>query len=231
MFAPFNLTCVTRCREYSGEMIELNAMHFPNAVSLLCLLAFFTTISTANAQAEPFEPVVISPRAGEAVQGRVEISGVTETEGFQRAEIEFRYTNDPKETWFLIAETDQPVNPGKITEWDTSVVTDGVYDLRVTVFIKGGASPSKIIRGIRVRNYSPIESPTPSEPGLTRESVSTLATIVPTRTPRPTQPVFPANPAVLTQSDLNSSLMRGGIAGVGFFLAFAIYWIVKKSLS
>jgi hypothetical protein len=213
-------------------MIELNVMNFAKFISFFTVVAALISSSTVKAQsAKPFEPVVISPRAGEAVQGRIEISGITETDGFQRAEIEFRYTNDPKETWFLIAETDQPVNPGKITDWDTSVITDGNYDLRVTVFLKDGNGLTKVVSGIRIRNYSPIETPTPSESGVTPESLSSVSTIVPTRTPRPTQPALPANSAVLTQSDLNSSLIRGGIAGLGFFLAFAIYWIVKKSLS
>jgi hypothetical protein len=213
------------------EMIELNAMHFPKKVFPVCLLFVLIIAIPVNAQSEPFEPVVISPRAGEAIQGRIEINGITQTEGFERAEIEFQYTNDPKETWFLIAETDQPVNPGKITDWDTSVITDGIYDLRVTVFLKDGTSKSKIVSGIRIRNYSPIESPTPSEKGISPQNPVSQSTVVPTRTPRPTQPAFTTNPAVLTRTDLNSSLVRGGIAGLGFFIAFAVYWIVKKSLS
>ncbi len=214
-------------------MIKLNAMHFSKTLisfTLLLVLAFFLS-APVKAQSTPFKPVVISPRAGEAVQGRVEISGVTEVDGFQRAEIELRYTNDPKDTWFLLAETDQPVNPGKIADWDTSIITDGNYDLRITVFLKDGNNLSILVSGIRVRNYSPIETPTPSDPGNITDNLSTAATVIPTRTPRPTQPSFSTNPAVLTQSDLNSSLIRGGIAGLGFFLAFAIYWIVKKSLS
>jgi len=212
-------------------MIELNAMHLSKWSPLISLIAALWIAAIGYAQAPDKKPVIISPRGGEALQGRVEINGITAMEGFQRAEVEFRYTNDPKETWFLIAETDQAVNPGKITEWDTSTITDGFYDLRVSVFLKDGTSTSAEIKGIRVRNYSPIETPTPSNTLNAAESMSTLETQVPTRTPRPTQPVFAANPAVLSRADLNSSLVRGGIAGIGSFLAFAVYWIIKKSLS
>lgn len=206
-------------------MLPVKSVFF---VSLLILLV---SVSPVNAQSPVDKPVVISPRAGEAVQGRIEINGITDMEGFQRVEIEYRYTNDPKDTWFLVAESVLPVNPGKVAEWDTSVITDGNYDLRMTIFLEDGSSQSASVAGIRVRNYSPVETPTPPQTDNTPENVRATATIPPTRTPRPTQPSFSANPAELTKSDLNASLLRGGIAGLGFFLAFAIYWIIKKSLS
>ncbi len=212
-------------------MIKLNAMRLSKWFVFLYLLAPGLLTSQAQAQTPVNKPVVISPRAGEAVQGRVEINGITELEGFQRAEIEFRYTNDPRGTWFLIAETDQPVNPGKIIEWDTSLITDGNYDLRLTVFLKDGNNLSTTISGIRVRNYSSIETPTPSVSGEVLPGTYRDATAVPSPTPRPTRPVFAPNPAVLTQADLNSGLVRGLITTAGFFFAYGIYWIIKKSLS
>jgi hypothetical protein len=212
-------------------MIKLNAMRFPIFVFIVCFSVLMIGYLPVVAQATAGEPVIISPRAGEAIQGRIEISGISAAEGFQRAEVEYRYVNDPKDSWFFIAETDQMVNPGKIAEWETSAVTDGNYDLRLTVCQKNGTCKSVLVRGIRVRNYSPIETATPPDPGKTPIMQVIVATTVPTRTPRPTQSVFQPNPAILTRSDLNSSLVRGGIVGLGFFLAFGIYWIIKRSLS
>jgi len=212
-------------------MIKLNAMRLPKCSVVICLFIAVLVAYPVNAQTPSAKPVVISPRAGEAVQGRVEINGITELEGFQRAEVEFRYTNDPRGTWFLIGETDQPVNPGKIIEWDTSLITDGNYDLRLTVFLKDGRIISTSIAGIRVRNYSSIETPTPVLSGQVNPDPSRQVTAAPSPTPRPTRPVFAPNPAVLTQVDFNSSLVRGLITTVGFFLAYGIYWIIKKSLS
>lgn len=198
---------------------------------LVCQMLLIAVLIPVNAQVSSDEPVVISPRNGEAIQGRVEISGNTEMSGFQRTELEFRYVNDPKGTWFLLAETDQAVNPGKIAEWDTSIISDGNYDLRLSVCLTDGTCKNTIVQGIRVRNYSPVETPTPTDPVATSQVIVTKDTPIPTRTPRPTRPVFESNPAILTPSDLNSSLIRGGIVGIGFFLAFGIYWIVKRSLS
>jgi len=211
-------------------MIKLNAMRFHGFNWLFILFALLIPYSSVRAQAQPAQPVVISPRAGEAVIGQTEISGVTDLPGFQRVEVEYRYTNDPKNTWFLIAEADKPVNPGKIADWDTSLISDGIYDLRVTVFTKDNKSQSTLVSGLRVRNYSPVETSTPQDPGKLAASQTPAVTIVPTRTPRPTLPPLSGNTAVLTQTDLNSSLIRGAIAGLGFFILFGIYWITKKSL-
>jgi len=205
-------------------------MRFHGIHLFFLFFALIIPYSSVRAQTQPTQPVVISPRAGEAVIGQTEISGVTVLTGFQRVEVEYRYTNDPKNTWFLIAEDDKPVNPGKITDWDTSLISDGIYDLRVTVFVKDNQSVSTTIAGLRIRNYSPVETATPPDPGRLAASLTPAATVVPTRTPRPTLPPLSGNTAVLTQTDLNSSLVRGGIVGLGFFVLFGIYWITKKSL-
>ena len=58
-------------------MIKLNAMpsssHFFR--SLVLLLVLLIPPAAVQAQAQPAAPVIISPRAGEAVIGRIEISG------------------------------------------------------------------------------------------------------------------------------------------------------------
>lgn len=206
-------------------------MRFFNRSLILSQFFFLAITNAVLAQAPSGDPIIISPRAGEAVQGRVEVNGITAMEGFQRAELEFRYVNDPKDTWFILAETDQNVNPGKIAEWDTSLISDGNYDLRLTVCISDGTCKNTIVPGLRVRNYSPVETPTPPEPVASSDVVVTLETTIPTQTPRPTRPAFESNPSILSPSDLNGSLVRGGVVGIGFFLAFGIYWIVKRSLS
>jgi hypothetical protein len=211
-------------------MIKLNAMRFSIWNGFLLLIALSVPFSAVRAQAQPPQPVVISPRAGEAVIGQAEISGVTGLPGFQRVEVEYRYTNDPRNTWFLIAETDKPVNPGKIADWDTSLISDGIYDLRVTVYLSDNTSQSTTVPGVRVRNYSPVETSTPPDPGKLAASQTPAVTVVPTRTPRPTLAPLSENRAVLTKNDLNSSLVRGAIAGLGFFILFGIYWITKRSL-
>ncbi|MEI8131392.1 MAG: hypothetical protein WCG34_03090, partial [Leptolinea sp.] len=164
-------------------MIELNVMRIPVLILLFCAIAIVFSPSQVNAQSILPEPQVISPRPGEAILGSIEISGVTEITDFARTEVEFRYTNDPKDTWYLISETDQTVNPGKISDWDTTTITDGNYDLRVSVILKNGESKSVLIHGLRIRNYSPVETPTPSQSGSVQKPEDTMFTPVPTRTP------------------------------------------------
>ena len=131
----------------SGVMIKLNVMRIPVLIALLFGWIFFSPQIQVKSQSNAPEPQVISPRPGEALQGTIEISGVTAIDNFARTEVEYRYTNDPKNTWFLIAETDQTVNPGKIADWDTTNVTDGNYDLRVSVVLKNGESKSVVTIG------------------------------------------------------------------------------------
>jgi hypothetical protein len=75
-----------------------------------------------------------------------------------------------------------------------------------------------------------VETSTPQDPGKLASSQTPEATAVPTRTPRPTPAPLSANPAVLTQPEMNSSLIRGALAGLGFFVLFGIYWITRRSL-
>jgi hypothetical protein len=211
-------------------MIKLNAMRLSILFAVFLLLTVIIRPGIGSAQSIPDDPQIIAPRGGEAVQGSVEISGITEVSGFSRVEVEYRYTNDPKNTWFLITESDKSVNPGRIAQWETSTISDGNYDLRVTVFTVDEKIKPVTISGLRVRNYSPVESPTPIPLGEESSTKLTITPPIPTRTPHPTMVSLPKNPAVFTNSDLNYSVFRGAAAGVGFFIVFAIYLVVKKSL-
>ena len=82
----------------------------------------------------------------------------TTLEGFQSAELDFGYLNDPTQTWFLITLSSEPLSGGKITEWDTTTITDGNYTLRLVVTQQDGNQVVATSEGIRVRNYSMIET-------------------------------------------------------------------------
>src|SRR4030042_555849 len=116
------------------------------------------------AQVTPVPDVVIvDPQPGQALQGVVAIMGRTSLSGFRSAEILFGYSNDPSQTWFFIAESTTPVDAGLLAEWDTSTLTDGNYTLRLVVNRTDGSRVVVIVPGLRVRNYSPVETSTRSE--------------------------------------------------------------------
>jgi hypothetical protein len=175
--------------------------------------------------AEPPAASLQSPLSGQALQGIVAVTGRLPAEGFRWAELSFTYDQDPRQTWFLIAEFSQPV-AGELAEWDTTVLTDGQYLLRLLVQLENGEQVEATVPGLRVRNYSPIETntpaPTPSPPAGETPAPSPSPT--PTGTPRsPTPTSLPPNPASLSGQDIQGSLAKGVFFTMGCFALFGIY--------
>jgi len=177
--------------------------------------------------------MILSPMPGQALQGLVPINGITAQEGFRAAELEFAYTYDLTHTWFLINESDKPVAGGLLAQWDTTTLTDEIYDLRLTVFLNDGRRDSMTVSGLRVRNYTPIETdtPTPITPTSTPVPGDTpVPTITPTPTVTPIPPTFtpfPPNPAQLSTQDIATNLGKGALAVVGMFALMGIYYLVS----
>lgn len=195
-----------------------------------------TPSSTSNAPANaatpsPTEPgpLIISPVSGQAVQGTLSIDGSSSAPGFASAELDFAYAGDATDTWFLIAESDEPVQNGVLVQWDTGAITDGDYDLRLRVFLEDGSHLDAIVHGLRVRNYTPIETDTPTPvtptltqiPGETPVPTVTLTQVLPTPTP------LPPNPAEVSNRDILQSLGRGALVVLGVFALLAVYVLVK----
>jgi hypothetical protein len=196
----------------------------------------YARASLAYAQVTPVPDVVIvSPQPGDALQGVVAIMGRSAISGFSSAEVLFGYVNDPSQTWFFIAESNTPVEAGLLVEWDTSTLTDGNYTLRLVVNRTDGSRVIVIVPNLRVRNYSPVETSTPtpfSTPTATPlpgSGPNPTITALPSATPvPPTITPLATNPAVLSQGDISASLLRGA-AGTGIALAgLGLYLLVRK---
>ena len=181
---------------------------------------------------------ITSLSAGEAIRGVVSITGITATEGFLFWELTFGYAGDTTGTWFLLDEGEGPIEDGILTEWDTTTITDGTYNLRLTVNLEEGRRTHFIIPDLRVRNYTVIETITPTPTltltpfTLTPEPTTTLtATVPPTETPIPNTPTpLPTNPVEISNADVSSSLVRG-VAGVfAAFLIVGVYTSIKRSV-
>ena len=176
---------------------------------------------------------ILSPLPGQALQGLVPINAITAQDGFQAAELEFAYTHDLTHTWFLINESDKPVTGGLLAQWDTTTLTDEIYDLRLTVLLNDGRRDSMTVTGLRVRNYTPIETDTPTPVAPTSTPVpgdTPVPTITPTPTVTPIPPTFtpfPQNPAQLSTHDIATSLGKGALAVVGMFALMGIYYLVN----
>lgn len=192
--------------------------------------------NAANAQQEtptpsPTEagPSISSPVSGQAVQGSVSIEGNSSVTGFVSAELSFAYAGDTTDTWFLIDESDEPVQAGVLAQWDTGVITDGDYDLRLRVFLEDGSQLDAVVRGLRVRNYTPLETdtPTPVTPTLTQLPGDTpVPTVTVTRVLSSPTPL-PPNPAEVSGPDILQSLGKGALVILGAFAILGVYILLK----
>jgi hypothetical protein len=172
------------------------------------------------------DPAIVSPRPGEVLQGVVTISGTSDVTGFSSAEIAFSFTDDPTGTWFLIATNSQAVINDKLTTWDTTVITDGNYVVRLRVTLLDGSTRETLVSGLRVRNYTPVETPTPMP---VVPEATPLPTITPTGTPFPTPTALARNPATLVPRDVSTSILYGGLMAISILILLSIYlWLRRK---
>ena len=180
---------------------------------VLCLLA-----------AQDTPPIAITfPAVGEAVRGVVNITGTTETAGFASSQLDFSYASNPTDTWFALQTSTQPVTDSPLAAWDTTLISDGDYILRLRVFMEDGAF-QEVIVPIKIQNDTPIVTPTPvvtATPGKLDASLPTpfliAASPTPTLTPRPTPTPLPTNAISMDQTAIYASLGRGALVIIGLF--------------
>jgi hypothetical protein len=202
------------------------------------LLSFVTSLiyprSIIRAQESTQTPgdqvIIMSPSPGQALQGTVLITGEIEVEEPSSVELSFAYFNDQRDTWFVINESEDAI-PGKFNiEWDTTTITDGEYTLRLLVSSDQGQS-TDYVAGLRVRNYSAIETDTPM-PTSTPAPVNTLAPSAPptlTSSPKPlTATPLPPNPAQIDSTDIGMSIAKGGLVVIGIFGLLGIYQYIRS---
>lgn len=174
---------------------------------------------------------ITAPASGETLSGLVNVMGTSAADGFASAELSFAYASDSTSTWFLIYQTDQPVTEGLLAAWDTTLVTDGDYNLRLRVALQDGSVLESLVTGLRIRNQLSTETPVPTstpEPIATTEFISPATPLPPTPQPAPTSTrlptptPFPPNPASLTDTQIYTSLGRGILITLLAFLVITL---------
>ncbi len=190
-------------------------------------------VSTVNLQQAVQENAEISmPVSGQVVQGAVIVRGITNVEGFLSYDVDFAYSSDPTQTWFLVQESSLPIAGGVLAVWDTSIITDGDYNLRLVIHHSSGVQEIIEITGLQVRNYTPIETPphtsamqaitqVPDAPTVTATPRVSSTVIATTRPPTPA--ALPDNPAEITMTETWSTFGKGVIITLGIFSILGIY--------
>jgi hypothetical protein len=200
---------------------------------MLILLTFFGLIlqaQTPTVQTPAPEIPVTSPLPGSALQGAVAITGSTDLPGFQSAEVAFSYAGSGPGDWFLIQQSQSSVTGGILGVWDTSKIADGNYSLRVQVTLADGSKVEKIVPDLRVRNYTAIETSTPTLIQKAQTTpVETMTPIADTATPQPTPTALPANPANMNPVELGFNMILGITATVIVFGLLGLYRWLKAN--
>jgi hypothetical protein len=203
--------------------------------SIIFFMFLILPVVRVSAQETEDQAKIISPAAGDAVRGIVQIQGDIDIDEFQSWELTFGYMRDTTGTWFFIAEGDQPIQDDILTQWDTTTISDGTYNLRLTVFLEGGRRTHIIVPDVRVRNYTPIETTTPT-PTLTATpfTITPQPSQTPTVTIPPTETLtltpLPTNPIEITSRNVSNSLMRGAAGALAAFLILGVYATLRKVL-
>lgn len=175
------------------------------------------------------KPQITSPGPGDALQGVVTITGTSRVTDFASCEISFRFANDPTDTWYLIQQSRDSVKDGALAAWDTTTIADGEYRLRIMVILSDGQEVETIVDGLRVRNYTPIETVAPAMDG----QAALLPDDPPTQSSEeamdnPTATPLPVNPASVTNARLIRHIFLGGISALILFLLLLFYrWLTQ----
>lgn len=183
-------------------------------ILLLLVITFLPGSAPAAAQEEQSGARFSAPTGGQAVQGIVSIEIEIDAEDIRALELAFRYTGVGSANWFGIYQTDQSPPETQVILWDTTTISDGTYDLRLSIYLSNGEQIESIVEGVRVRNYSAIETNTPVPTPIPGSTVQPTETPLPTSTSTPfpaTATTLPPNPAAVTTNRLLQSLLQGSL--------------------
>ncbi len=212
-------------------------------VVAFCCLWLFGALWVAGIEAAPgYSPqeqgpqaVITSPRDRAEVRGRVSIQGTATHPEFWKYEVAYGPEPNPGDQWILIGAVHETQVVDNVLEtWDTTLVPDGNYSLRLRVVRRDGNYQEYFVREITVANARPTDTPTPAAtptPTPTPTPLPPTPTIVitlpvlPSPTPRPLStiapPIRPTPTSAPSFFNINVSNLGGAFcwgAGAAAFL-------------
>lgn len=198
--------------------------------------------STAPAGTQPppslpaDKPGISSPQPGAELQGVINILGMAPADGVLSISLSFSYAADTTDTWYPIPMAAQPALDGLLAAWDTTKVTDGYYNLRLSISMNDGVL-ERTVKNLRIRNYSTLATPTPQPsatptetPPATQTPIPPTATIAASPTIVPTPTRLPANPATITTQSIWLNLGQGALAVLAAFTVFGLLLAISQKL-
>lgn len=217
-------------------------------VLALCLLAVLIVgLFVVRLEAAPPQQgaVITSPQDRDVVRGLLVIKGTAAGSSFWKYELYFAPEPNPNDQWQLLGLYETQVTDGRLETWDTSLVSDGTYSLRLRVVRMDGNYDEYYVRQISVVNAQPTETPTTTPtPLATRTPLPPTPTVIikqpPTATPRPTSTPGPAGATPepeaetglnITAQGLGKAFLYGAAGTIGLFLLMAVIIILRRLIS
>ena len=214
-------------------------------VAMLALAASLIAAAPPPQEGEEGTAEIIAPQEGDAVRGVVQIVGTALHPDFNHYTLEFGFDPNVDDQWFPVQDpVAQQVQNGPLAVWDTTVVADGLYQLRLRVVRNDGAFDEAVVAGIEVKNAVPTQLPTilPSSTPTVVQGTPTIGPSPtspiqqpPTNTPRPTPtpggPTLTPTPnpnAALTRQQFRAAVCRGTGLTVVFFVLLGGYVLARR---
>ncbi len=148
---------------------------------------------------------------------------------------------NPTERWVGIgAVRDSAVQDGLLETWDTTIIPDGTYTLRLRVVDKTGNYREVFVHGVQVVNAVPTETPRPANtpipiPTATVTPAATPTFIIPTSplaqpsaTPTLARPTRSTLPDVLDVNAWRQSLCLGAELMAALLVVIALIVLLRR---
>lgn len=200
---------------------------------LILFSLFFNILNSWNSTNYQLDLVRIqSPNNGDVLQGKIDIIGTATGIGFQYAEISFRFQKNDSGSWFLISQVGEPKIEGFLTSWDTSMIVDGDYQLKILAFYEDGHNVESIIDDLRIRNYSAIETITPPiETALNQISTKIFAfPAQETLSTRQYATPLPKNELIIEETDIVVYAIRGAVIGILVLIVLSLWLLIRRRM-
>ncbi|NWF64658.1 MAG: hypothetical protein HXY38_10165 [Chloroflexi bacterium] len=183
---------------------------------------------------------ITAPQPGETLHELVEIQGRMDLPHFASAELAFTFdqsVSDPAAGWFVIQTFSQPPTDSVLSVWDTTALTDGVYALRLRVFLLDGNVQEVLISNLTIRNNEQLSTPAfrPTDPvfnfqplnetpGDSSQPTPAQITMYPTSTP------LPPNLAALTASSIINIFWKSAVTVLALFAFVSFILRLRKNI-
>jgi hypothetical protein len=205
---------------------------------LYCLLSSAPLVCAVGPSLQG-APRIASPEENGVVRGIVPIVGSAVDPQFWKFELHYAPEPSPADRWTMIgAVQESQVVDGLLETWDTTVIPDGRYTLRLRVVNRTGNYSELFVRGVLVANAAPTETPVPTTTPLPTPTITPAATPTfiiptaplaqPTATPTLARPTRSALPDVIDVNAWRQSVCLGAQLMLVLVVALAVIFMLRR---